>query len=254
MLHLRLPLFLLLGVLAWGGAASPALAAGKAESRKMAVKNVRQTDGSVVQRLALPARKGGAAPEDWLQRMADPARNGLACKDPMAFQEWMDAVTEPRFMTALASMAMEPGAYPKALGQLFNPATAHNWTEFTDPVLYLRWMGAGLDPKFYAALFNRLANPDKLGRWAASPASPELQALVLSALNPGAYGTRMAQAVDSRTYAPMFQAANPALPAAWAGEIAKGVERAANPQEWLKLETPDPKANPWLAGVAGYRY
>lgn len=242
-------------------AASAAQAAGperSARQARMTVKTVQQADGSVVARLDLPARKPSAGPEDWLKRMTDPTRNGAACKDPKAFAEWLDATTEPRFMTALASMAMDPGAYPKALGQLFDPATAHNWSELTDPVLYLRWMGAGLDPKFYQALFNRLADPGKLGRWAASPASPEMQALLRAMADPGTYGKWMVQALDTRTYAPLAQAANPALPAAWMGGMAQGVSRAmsapSEAQDWLKLPAADPQANPWLAGSAGYRY
>ena len=164
--------------LACGLAASAVQAAGPERGVKPArvtVKTVPQPDGSVIARLDLPGRTPPASPEEWLQRMADPTRNGAACKDPKVFAEWLDATTEPRFMSALASMAMDPSVYPKALGQLFDPATAHNWSEFVDPVLYLKWMGAGLDPKFYQALFNRLAEPGKWGRWAASPALAETQ-------------------------------------------------------------------------------
>jgi hypothetical protein len=249
---------LFLCVVALGGAS--AHAAGKADGRletrvKPAVKTVRQADGSVMERLVLPASKGPAASEEWLQRMTDPTRNGLACKDPQAFQEWMDSVTEPRFMTALASMALEPGVYPQALSRLFDPATAHNWAELTDPELYLRWMGAGMSPQFYAALFNRLTHPDKLGRWAAVPDSPEVRALLASLFDPNMYGKWLRQAVDSRSYAPLSQAANPALPAAWMGGLAQGVSKAittpSKAQDWL---TPDPQANPWLVNGKSYRY
>lgn len=260
-----LPSYLLLCVVALGGAS--AHAAGKGDLRdsrreapvKQAVKVVRQADGSVMDRLVMPVSKGPAAPEEWLQRMVDPTRNGLACKDPQAFQEWADSVTEPRFMTALASMALEPGTYPQALNRLFDPATAHNWSEFTDPALYLRWMGAGLSPQFYAALFNRLTHPDKLGRWAVAPDSPEVRALLASMLDPNQYGKWLRQAVNSRSYAPLGQAANPAMSAAWIGGLAQGVAKAALPEpgksrDWLTLETSDSLTNPWLANGKGYRY
>ncbi|MBI5330325.1 MAG: hypothetical protein HZB71_06905 [Betaproteobacteria bacterium] len=248
-------------LLAWGMLAPAAQAAGQERTvrqTKVAVKAVQRADGSVVDRLDMAARKLPVRPEEWPQRMADPTRNGTACKDPKAFAEWLDATTEPRFMTALATMAMDPNTYPKALGQLFDPATAHNWSEFTDPVLYLKWMGAGMDPQFYQALFNRLTDSGKLGRWAASPASPEVQALIRAMADPGVYGKWMAQAVDSRTYAPLAQAANPLLPTIWMGGMAQGVSRALSPssdqQDWHKLPAADAKTNPWLAGSAGYRY
>lgn len=260
-----LPTYLFLCIVALGGASAHAAGKGGArdtrgEARtKPVVKVVRQADGSVMERLVLPAAKGPNAPDEWLQRMTDPTRNGLACKDPQAFQEWADSVTEPRFMTALASMALEPGTYPQALNRLFDPATAHNWSEFTDPALYLRWMGAGLSPQFYAALFNRLTHPDKLGRWAVAPDSPEVRALLASMFDPNVYGKWMRQAVDSRSYAPLAQAANPATSAAWIGGLAQGVAKSAlsepvKTRDWLTLETPDPLTNPWLAYGKGYRY
>src|SRR3989339_1558312 len=73
-----------------------------------------RSDGSVVDRLAIPNSATSYAarmqagipgsPEAWLARMLDPTRNGLAAKNPALFAEWLDAVTEPRFMTALATV------------------------------------------------------------------------------------------------------------------------------------------------------
>jgi hypothetical protein len=143
------------------------------------VQVVVRADGSVVDRLAMPksdAKQNGlpTSPEAWLARMMDPTRNGLAVKNPELFAEWLDAMTEPRFMTALASVAITPGNYANLLGKAVDPATVRNWVEFADPQIGMRWMAAGLDPHFYQAIFNRLTDSGKLRRWGFSPATSDL--------------------------------------------------------------------------------
>lgn len=170
------------------------------------VKRVLLPDGKVVERLVWPSASAAPAmdvapqgSEAWLRRMLDPTRNGLALKHPRLFADWLDAVTEPQFMTALATVALTPETYPHLLGRLLDPATVRNWAEFVDPWLYLQWMLAGLDPGFHVNLWTRLADPDKTRRWlnvghaVASPAHGAAEAprrtagdtwLRLPALNP----------------------------------------------------------------------
>ncbi len=151
--------------------------------------------------------------------MMDPTRNGLAAKHPALFAEWLDAVTEPRFMTALATVAMAPDTYSKTLGKAVDPATVHNWAEFADPQIYLRWMAAGFDPGFYQALFNRMTDSGKLRRWGLFPTS----------------------------FANVSLANNPSGPADSDKAVPSG-------QEWLQLPAREPKANPWLLNGMNYRY
>ena len=88
---------------------------------KHTVQIVVRPDGWVVDRLAEsnPAKSPptatkelptglSATPEAWLARMLDPSMNGLLAKYPEYFAEWLDAVFEPRFMTALASVVLTP--------------------------------------------------------------------------------------------------------------------------------------------------
>ncbi len=160
--------------------------------------------------------------------MMDPAQLAWAGQDPQQFAEWLDAVTEPRFMTALATMALDAQTYPETLSRVFDPAKARNWTEFIDPKLFMRWMAASMDPRFSQALLNRFANPQKYLRWMAYPA------------------------------AAAAQLANPVMPSSGLGAMPPGEGRALagapSAQEWLKLQTLDPKANPWLTQSASYRY
>jgi hypothetical protein len=169
-----------LAVLAESGAGAETAMSGEARiPAKHGVQVVVRADGSVVDRLAIPkseVKPSGlpTSPEAWLARMMDPTRNGLAMKNPELFAEWLDAMTEPRFMTALASVAMTPGSYANTLGKAVDPAMVRNWLEFADPQIGMRWMAAGLDPHFYQAIFNRLTDSGKLRRWGFSPAASEL--------------------------------------------------------------------------------
>jgi hypothetical protein len=201
-----------------------------AEARKPAKRSIHVvvlSDGNVVDRLSLTSSAKPAAstsaprydalpisPEAWLARMMDSTKNGLAAKNPELFAEWLDAVTEPRFMTALASVAMTPDTYSNVLGKMLDPAAVRNWAAFADPQIGLRWMAAGFNPGFYQALFNRMTDSGKLRRWGISPVARTLEpGLVTSSEMPA---------------------------------IAK--------EKWLQLSQPDYKANPWLLNSANYRY
>lgn len=166
-------------------AVEPLQSAEAKKSVKHAVQAVVRPDGWVVDRLvglssvktpALskmePQGDLPATPEAWLARMVDPTKNGLVVKHPEYLAEWLDAVSEPRFMTALASVAMKPEAYAYTLGKMADPATVRNWAELADPQVYLRWMAVGVDPGFYQSVFNRMTDVEKLRRWGFYPAIP----------------------------------------------------------------------------------
>lgn len=171
-----------------------------------------------------------ATPEAWLTKMLDGRKNGAAFKDPEAFAAWLDAVTEPRFMTALATVAVDPATYPKALSAAIDPATARNWAEFTDPQLYLRWMLASGTPSFQQAIIRKMTDPTKLNRWMAAANHPEHLAPVVAALEraPAAW---LRASGDPSSYAPLARLAQPATPLAWMEAFAGKL----GGQDWLRL-------------------
>jgi hypothetical protein len=232
-------------LIAWCGLICCSVPQAKANSdidlsvpAKRSIQVVVRADGSVVERLVWPdstktsalksaSRHGHipASPEAWLARMIDPTKNGLAAKNPELFAEWLDAVTEPRFMTALASVVVTPEAYSSTLGKVVDPATVRNWAEFADPQLYLRWMVVGLDPRFYQAVFNRMTDSGKLRRWALYPA--------------GLFPAMHEKALIGADAAP---------------ETPNREKPAIGAQIWLQLPPGESKANPWLLNGANYRY
>lgn len=178
-----------------------------------------------------------ATPEAWLEQMLDGKKNGAAFKDPAAFAEWLDAITEPRFMTALAAVAVDPGAYPKTLANVVDPAAARNWSEFTDPQLYLRWMLAGASPSFQQAILSRVSDPAKRQRWLDAVGRPGVYAPMLA--NFGRAPNAWLQAPVTAA-APMARLMQPVTPMAWFGAMAEGM----GSQAWLKLPAEKATAAP----------
>jgi hypothetical protein len=168
--------------------------------------------------------------------MLDATRNGSAFKDPALFAEWLDAITEPRFMTALAAVAVDPSTYPSAMAHAMDPAAARNWSEFTDPQLYLRWMLAGANPSFQQAIVTRMGSPGKASRWAAAATRPD--------------GYAAAMVAVGRAPVAWLQ---PAMPLAWIGAMQEGMARQASDPRWRTL--PAGKGTDGAPGAAPrYRY
>jgi hypothetical protein len=182
---------------------------------KPGVKRVKQKDGSVVVRL---------------QAMGRHSRNS-ATVDPSASripEEWLDTLTEPRFMTALATVAIEPADHIRTGNGTIDPSAVRNWLEFIDPELYMRWMAAGLDPRFSQAIFNRMSDSSGWPHWTVVP-------------------IRISIPASSRAGAPL-------KPTIWSNAFGDGPSGHEAAQEWLKLPWPEPWSNPWLSDNANFRY
>lgn len=226
---LSIALVLLLGLTGGVWAEPAAEITLKSKSLKRQVSIVRQQDGSVIERLELPMPSGAAdqeripaTPEEWLARMIDPSRNGLILKHPKHLAAWLDAVTEPRFMTALASVARDTATYPNTLNRLLDPATARNWVEFIDPEIFMRWLATGMDPRLYQAVFQQMFDPNKYLRWATYTANAGQDGTGAALIKQG--GASAADATPSSTGA------------------------------WQQLPRRESNANPWLTNNRGYRY
>jgi hypothetical protein len=195
------------------------------KAEKPSLIKVRQKDGSVMVRLklhtSLPQR--GTAPP-----VVGGTRDDAFVRPSEKMDQWLDAASEPRIMTALAAVAVEPGESSRALNQAIDPASVRNWAEFIDPQLYWRWQMAGLDPRFNQAIHNR-----------PQDARMPQRGIFLSI---------------QIALPPDFQAGSPAKPTIWSGVYDNGPSGQTAAREWLTLPMADPKANPWLRTSQSYRY
>lgn len=232
----RLIAVLLLLGLAWSTRAESGPELARKKPPRLSVNLIAQKDGSVIERLEMSelpgvVREEGIAgtPAEWLTRRVELSRSGRAMTRPQLFAEWLDAVTEPRFMTALATVAWDRGTFPRTMNRLADPATGRNWAEFVDPEVFMRWVVAGMDPDLYQAVFQHMFDPQKYLRWAAYSGYPRPAAV---------------HAMESNGTAPVVRnhAGNPAT------TFPEGA------QSWIKLPTRQPRANPWLAYSHTYRY
>lgn len=192
---------------------------------KLTFSVIKQKDGSLVDRLELPVSSAPASdkripstPAEWLDRMMDPTRNGLLFREPQLFAEWLDAVTEPQFMTALATVALDPQTYPKTLNRLADPATARNWSEIMGPEIFMRWVAAGMDPRIYQAVFQHMVNPKKYLRWATA--------------QPGSLSGSGVAVQDTDPLGRKYR----------------------DHGEWMQIPVREGGDNPWLANSRAYRY
>jgi hypothetical protein len=233
---LRFRSVLLLLGLAWGAHAEPGPdSAQNGKPSRFSINLIKQPDGSVIERLDLSAlgvgREAGipGTPAEWLLRIVAMTRNGVVKNRPQLFAEWLDTITEPRSMTALATVAVEPSAFPRTLSRLPDPAAASKWAELVDPEVFMRWVAAGMDPNLYQAVFQHMFDPKKYLRWAADSGHP---------LTAGVHATESnnnARVVENR-----------------AGNPATTLQEGA--RAWIQLPTRAPRANPWLASGNTSRY
>jgi hypothetical protein len=161
---------------------------------------------------------------------SNPPQSGNQAKlsqNQLLMDQWLDAVTEPRFMTALAAVAMEPGMDARAISGNVDPTSVRNWAEFVDPNLYMRWQAAQLEARFGLAILNR---DGKYG------------------LLPGLMPFPFEFPVPAE-----FRAGDPLPPTVWSKALeGKGGVDAA--REWLTIPAQDPRANHWLRAGQNYRY
>lgn len=145
----------------------PVVAAEK-KARPQTATQVRHEDGRVVERLVLPPSRNDTpgeqpvAAEIWARRSLDPAWMAELAKNPKLFSQYLDALTEPRFMTALATLSTQGQAHTQSV----DPELLQRLVRESSPDSVRNWAAAGMDPRFYWALFSQMANPEKAMRWA----------------------------------------------------------------------------------------
>ncbi len=210
---------------------------GELEKRaELPTQRVRQKDGSVMLRLALPksAKKAPAKARSLpMPERAEPGAQFFPGADSgpersAALQAWLEAVAEPRVMTALAAVAMQPGVPVHSLGGQPDPALVRSGEEFKDPRLYMAWQLAGMDFMYGRAILRQ--SPNGVG-------SPAQGFFAINLMIPE-----------------FARAGVPLKPTLWSNAFGEGPGGHAAAREWLKLPTPDPRANSWLSHNQHYRY
>lgn len=162
-----------------------------------------------------------------MMRLATAHMSGQPAQSSPQYAEAM----EPRLMNALAILPAVPRTEGQTLGETVEPAKVRSWAEFMDPTLALKWSRYAIQNGFSAALLWRHEDASKAQKSGGVPESSIARG------------------------APWV---NTNLSTTWRNIISEGATRSLSGQqaleEWLKLPTTDPKTNPWLTNLGGYRY
>jgi len=172
-----------------------------------------------------PAMQGtiGMAPEatvppaqrnadQWVAQMADFTKNSQAFKDPAVFVYWMNAMTDPAMVAAMADAGLEPGNWLHMMTTMLQPAAMTNYAQFAiDPTIYARWAAAMFDPMWYTKMITNMTNPSKIMGWMMLPMDQRLFRASLKTLDPNVYLKFMMMPTDPRGMALMFAPMNPQL-------------------------------------------
>jgi hypothetical protein len=138
--------------------------------------------------ITLAAGEGHVVAPGW-ENFLPAVPGNPSAKNSEAFAEWLDTLAGPRHMTALAAVAREAGSVRDKEIISVDPGRARNWSEFSDPYLYLHWKLAGgqTSPLHHALLTkvveqvgatparNRQAKDDGPAQWRRLPLHPSSQ-------------------------------------------------------------------------------
>ncbi len=167
------------------------------------------TTGMAPEATVPPAQRNA---DQWVAQMADFTKNSQAFKDPAVFVYWMNAMTDPAMVAAMADAGLEPGNWLHMMTTMLQPAAMSNYAQFAiDPTIYARWAAAMFDPMWYTKMITNMTNPSKIMGWMMLPMDQRLFRASLKTLDPNLYLKFMMMPTDPRGMALMFAPMNPQL-------------------------------------------
>lgn len=150
--------------------------------------------------------------DQWMTLMGDFTKNAQAFKDPEVFLHWVNAMTDPSMVAAMADAGLEPGNWLRMMTSMMQPAAVGNYAQFMfDPAIYARWATAMLDPMWYTKMITSMTNPSKIMGWMMLPMDRRLMASSMKMLDPNLYLKFMMMPTDPRGMSLMFAPMNPQL-------------------------------------------
>ncbi len=158
--------------------------------------------------------------DQWVAQMADFTKNSQAFKDPAVFVYWMNAMTDPAMVAAMADAGLEPGNWLHMMTTMLQPAAVSNYAQFAiDPAIYARWAAAMFDPMWYTKMITNMTNPSKIMGWMMLPMDQRLFRASMKTLDPNLYMKFMMMPTDPRGMSLMFAPMNPQLYGSMMGSL-----------------------------------
>lgn len=151
------------------------------------------------------------APENvsaWADRCTDFTVNSWGFKDPKNTIQLIGMFSDPAIFLEFAQRTLNPESYARIAGTLLDPATASNYLEWTDPVIYTRWSAALMDPNFYTQAMQPMLDPATYMRWASASMDPRWWGVGVQAMNPGTWMNWAMAPLNPKVMAPVMKAAD----------------------------------------------
>ena len=142
-------------------------------------------------------------------RCSDFTTNGWGFKAPNNFLTWLDMFSDPSIWLEYAQRGLDPQTYVRTANSLLEPAAVRNHLEWTDPLIYSKWLGASATPEFYTQVNATLFDPGRMMRWVMLPLDPRPWNILFGAANPETWAKWLNAPFDPKTQALFNKAADP---------------------------------------------
>lgn len=175
--------------------------------------------------------------KEWADRCTDSTVNGWGFKDPRNFTKLVGLFSDPAIYLEFAQRMQDPESYARMANLMLDPATAKNYLEWGDPVIYTKWMTALFDPNFLMSALRPGLEVGTYVRWASVPMDPRWWAVAFNTMNPAVWAKWMTAPVNPKVMEPLAKAADPNTALKWSQALAD----PGNYQGWTQ----------WTAALQG---
>ena len=124
--------------------------------------------------------------------------------DPIRFAKLMQIVSDPRTMHVMMKCSTEPVMWDTWVRGLTDfDKMARAGTRFMNPVMYMNWMMAPMNPQFYAPVM-QMMNPGYYTLWMNAMMNPAFYQPMFAFMDPNWYTPRLQWMADPRSMEPLY--------------------------------------------------
>jgi hypothetical protein len=140
----------------------------------------------------------------YLKAFTDAEVMAQTMADPGKFMKLMSIVMDPRTIKVMAQCSTEPVMWDTWMRGLTDyNKLGRAMLQFMNPMMYLNWMAAPLNPQFYQPLMT-MADPNWYGRWFTALQNPAFyKPFYQPMVDPNWYTPRVNWMLDPNSYMPM---------------------------------------------------
>lgn len=152
---------------------------------------------------------------DWADRCTDTTVNGWGFKDPKNFVKLMGLFSSPDIYVEFFRRMQDPESYARIAGLMMDPGTVKNYMEWSDPVIYAKWMQASMNPNFYFEAMRPFMDPSTYLHWMTLPLNQRAWSAGMNMMNPATWMKWMTAGTNPRVTEPLAKASDPNTSMRW---------------------------------------